>query len=56
MALVVNVKRVPKVTKNALQNALSVAAMFLTTEAVVVELPEKKEAAPAMGGGHGMDF
>ncbi len=48
-----------KVTRNALQNAVSVAVMFLTTEAVVAELPEKKEAAPAgggHGGGMGMDF
>jgi chaperonin GroEL len=46
-----------KVTKNALQNAVSVAVMFLTTEAVVAELPEKKEA-PAMpaGGMGGMDY
>jgi len=47
-----------KVTKNALQNAVSVAVMFLTTEAVVADLPEKKEA-PAMpqgGMGGGMDF
>ncbi len=47
------------VTKNALQNAVSVAVMFLTTEAVVSEIPEKKEA-PAMpggmGGGMGMDY
>ncbi len=48
-----------KVTKNALQNAVSVAVMFLTTEAVVAELPEKKETAPmggGMGGGMGMDY
>lgn len=48
-----------KVTRNALQNAVSVAVMFLTTEAVVSELPEKKEAAPmagGMGGGMGMDY
>jgi chaperonin GroEL len=43
-----------KVTKQALQNAISVAVMFLTTEAVVAEIPEKKEAAPAHGGGMGM--
>jgi len=45
------------VTKSALQNAVSVAVMFLTTEAVVAEIPEKKEA-PAMpsGGGMGMDY
>ncbi len=39
-----------KVTRSALQNAASVAAMFLTTEAVVAEIPEK-EAAPDMGMG-----
>ncbi len=38
-----------KVTRSALQNAVSVAGMFLTTEAVVTELPKKDE--PAMGGG-----
>lgn len=46
-----------KVTRSALQNAASVASMFLTTEAVVAELPEEKEEkAPAMppGGGMGM--
>ena len=37
-----------KVTRSALQNAASVAAMFLTTEAVVADIPEP--AAP-MGGG-----
>jgi chaperonin GroEL len=34
-----------KVTRSALQNAASIAAMVLTTEAVVTEIPEKKEAA-----------
>ncbi len=38
-----------KVTRSALQNAASIAAMVLTTEAVVTEIPEKKEAMP--GGG-----
>jgi chaperonin GroEL len=45
-----------KVTRSALQNAASVAAMLLTTEAAVSDLPEKKEtpAMPAgMGGGMG---
>jgi chaperonin GroEL len=38
-----------KVTRSALQNAASIAAMVLTTEAVVTEIPEKKEAAtPSM--------
>jgi chaperonin GroEL len=40
-----------KVTRTALQNAASIAALLLTTEALVVELPEPKAAAPA--GGHG---
>ncbi len=49
-----------KVTRSALQNAASIAALFLTTEAVVADKPEK-EAAPAMPGGDmggmgGMDF
>lgn len=38
-----------KVTRSALENAISVAAMFLTTEAAVAELPKKEEkASPAM--------
>jgi len=41
-----------KVTRSALQNAASIAALFLTTEAVIVDKPS--EAAPAMPGG-GMD-
>ncbi len=44
-----------KVTRSALQNAASIAALFLTTEAVIAEKPEKTPAAPAMPGG-GMDF
>ena len=40
-----------KVTRTALQNAASIAGLLLTTEALVVEIPEPK-AAPA-GGGHG---
>ena len=39
-----------KVTRSALQNAASIAALFLTTEAVVADKPEKA-AAPAGGGG-----
>ena len=43
-----------KVTRSALQNAGSVAAMFLTTEAVVADIPEEN-GAPDMGGmGGGM--
>ena len=44
-----------KVTRSALQNAASIAALFLTTEAVIADIPEKK-AAPAMPDGGGMDF
>ncbi len=42
-----------KVTRSALQNAASIAALFLTTEAVIVDKPEDS-AAGAMAGG-GMD-
>jgi chaperonin GroEL len=41
-----------KVVRTALQNAGSIAALMLTTEALVSELPEEKKA-PAMPGGHG---
>ena len=44
-----------KVTRSALQNAASIAGLFLTTEAVVAEKPEK-EKAPAAPGGGDMDF
>jgi chaperonin GroEL len=40
-----------KVTRSALQNAASIAGLFLTTEAVVVDKPEPPAAAPAPGGG-----
>ena len=45
-----------KVTRSGLQNAASIAGMVLTTECIVADLPEKKEAAPAGGGGMGGDF
>ena len=48
-----------KVTRSALQNAASIAALFLTTEAVVADKPEKTApAAPGGGDGGmgGMDF
>ncbi len=52
-----------KVTRSALQNAVSIASMFLTTEAVVTDIPEKKEkmggmpgGMGGMGGGMGMDY
>jgi chaperonin GroEL len=45
-----------KVTRTALQNAASIAGLMLTTEAMISDIPEKKEAG---GGGHqhggGMD-
>ncbi|MHB8458871.1 MAG: chaperonin GroEL, partial [Candidatus Limnocylindrales bacterium] len=49
-----------KVTRSALQNAASIAAMVLTTETLITDIPEKKDAAGG-GGGHGhgggdMDF
>ena len=43
-----------KVTRSGLQNAASIAGMVLTTECIVADLPEKKEAAPAGGGAGGM--
>ncbi|MFI7542889.1 chaperonin GroEL [Actinoplanes sp. NPDC049599] len=46
-----------KVTRSALQNAASIAALFLTTEAVVADKPEKNPApAGGPGGGGDMDF
>jgi len=47
-----------KVTRSALQNAASIAALFLTTEAVVADKPEKEKAPAMPGGGMGgdMDF
>ncbi|HEX3266286.1 MAG TPA: chaperonin GroEL [Candidatus Limnocylindrales bacterium] len=49
-----------KVTRSALQNAASIAAMVLTTETLVTDIPEKAQAAAGGGHGHGgpgdMDF
>ncbi|MFH1171001.1 MAG: chaperonin GroEL [bacterium] len=52
-----------KVVRSALQNAASAASLFLTTEAAITDLPEKKDAMagmpggmPGMGGGMGMDM
>jgi chaperonin GroEL len=46
-----------KVTRSALQNAASIAALFLTTEVVVADKPEKeKGSSGAPGGGGDMDF
>jgi chaperonin GroEL len=48
------------VTRTALQNAASISALLLTTEALVTELPEKEKPAPGgpggMGGMGGMDY
>jgi chaperonin GroEL len=45
-----------KVTRSALQNAASIAALFLTTEAVVADKPEKTPAPAGAPGGGDMDF
>ena len=45
-----------KVTRSGLQNAASIAGMVLTTECIVADMPEKKDAAPAGGGMGGGDF
>jgi chaperonin GroEL len=41
-----------KVTRSALQNAASIAALMLTTEALITEVPEKKDKAAAPGEGY----
>ncbi len=45
-----------KVTRSALQNAASIAALFLTTEVVIADKPEKNPAPQGGGGGGDMDF
>ncbi len=45
-----------KVTRSALQNAASIAALFITTEAVITDKPEPKGANPMPQGGGDMDF
>ena len=45
-----------KVTRSTLQNAASIAALLLTTEALVVEQPEEEKAPVGGGHGHDMDF
>ena len=45
-----------KVTRSALQNAASIAAMVLTTETLITDLPEQKQSVPAGGGGYGGDM
>ncbi|MGQ9548903.1 MAG: chaperonin GroEL [Roseiflexus sp.] len=44
-----------KVTRSAVQNAVSIAGLLLTTEALIADIPEEKPAPPVPGGG-GMDF
>jgi len=43
-----------KVVRSALQNATSIASLLLTTEALICDLPEKKEAPQGGGGAAGM--
>jgi len=47
-----------KVTRSALQHAASIAGLMLTTEAMIAEIPEKKQAPAGGPGGHGpeMDY
>jgi chaperonin GroEL len=47
-----------KVTRGAVENAASIAAMILTTEALITDLPEKEQPMPGAGGmpPGGMDF
>jgi chaperonin GroEL len=47
-----------KVTRSALENSASIAAMVLTTETLITDLPEKKQSVPAGAGGYGgeMDY
>jgi chaperonin GroEL len=45
-----------KVTRSALENAASIAAMILTTEALITDMPEKEKPMPAMPPGGGMDY
>jgi chaperonin GroEL len=45
-----------KVTRSALQNAASIAALFLTTEAVIADKPEKEKTPAGAGAGADMDF
>ena len=45
-----------KVVRGALENAASIAAMILTTECLITDVPEKEKPAPAMPPGGGMDY
>jgi len=44
------------VVRGALENAASIAAMILTTECLITDVPEKRETAPMMPPGGGMDY
>lgn len=43
-----------KVTRSAIENAVSVASMVITTEAAIVDIPEEQDPSAAMGGMGGM--
>ena len=45
-----------KVVRGALENAASIAAMILTTECLITDVPEKEKPGPAMPPGGGMDY
>jgi chaperonin GroEL len=45
-----------KVVRGALENAASIAAMILTTECLITDVPEKDKPAPMMPPGGGMDY
>ncbi|MFL5805213.1 MAG: TCP-1/cpn60 chaperonin family protein, partial [Roseiflexaceae bacterium] len=46
-----------KVTRSAVQNAVSIAGLLLTTEALITDIPEEKSPPPMPGGGGmGMDY
>jgi len=45
-----------KVVRSAVENAVSIAGMILTTEALITDLPEKDKAPAMPGGGGGMDY
>jgi len=47
------VEGVDIIRRSAIQNASSISALMLTTEAMICEIPEKKPAAPAGGDHHG---
>jgi chaperonin GroEL len=45
-----------KVVRGALENAASIAAMILTTECLITDVPEKEKPSPMPPGGGGMDY